>query len=423
MKMVFIGYEADDIRLQEASAPDVLVDHRPGSLDESEQAGLWRGLALAAPDIAWVRWTSCEPPNIPALRRFHVARPQTRIIVEIPNDLSLPDPGLGELVGMGIYDIVRASRSFTAVLDATPTYADVVQWQQQIGDGDSISLPETTHPKIIEKRVVSVNRPAIIVVRGVLPGAGTTRLALAVAWWLAEQGWDVALMEYFGALDKPSELARLDAYPHPPNLRYVPRGIGRSHPAQTLQALLSQRRAAFVILDAGVSAHVPELLFTVWDLQCVVCPPPSRWAQTPSLRNLLTSDTGDTLLPSIEAHTVQCLWGPLGEISNSVHSLPVVWTAWPPQGSIPEELGSRLRNILLPVLPDAIPTRWQRWRQQVRYGVSMTRWRRWVAGLTGGTVIGLFMLMHGWSVASHVVQSSDVRHWVDRLTRWAGRIV
>jgi len=397
MQILFIGYGESDARVTEAREAGHTVEHRPGPLDASEQAELWQGMTLAAPDVVWIRWSALEPPSLSPLRRFRVARPATRIIVDIPDTLEPPDPAIGQLVGMGLYDIVRESRLLAAVLAQHPTYADVVQWQfgaetDQTTDPTAPTLKEREKVvEIIEKRVASTARPAIITVRGMLPGVGTTQLAMAAAWWLAEQGYPVALMEYFTEeqAGKPSDLARLDGAQLPPGLRCIPRSPLTTPASHTLASLLQEHTAAYIVLDCGVSKKAPALP-VLPDLEWVVVPPASRWGQTPELLH----QSG--ILPSLSPHDRFVTWAlesaPAPPSAIPLHKLPWVWGGWPPGEPVPDALANRLRELLAPVLPDIVPMGWRhRWRRLFgRLRPRNPRLGAWALGITG---IGLLALI------------------------------
>lgn len=93
---------------------------------------LLREISRTPVDILWIAWEALESEGstgIDAVRRFRVSRAETRILIEIPDDLSPPQPLLGQCVSLGIVDFVSASLPFQDALSRHPTYADVARWQ------------------------------------------------------------------------------------------------------------------------------------------------------------------------------------------------------------------------------------------------------------------------------------------------------
>jgi hypothetical protein len=193
-------------RLAEIREADHLIDSFDGPLDHDDQTALYRRIANAAPDGLWIAWSSLEPPEIDGLRRLRVAQPSLNIIIEIPADLTPPNPDLAQVVGMGICAIVPESSSFATVTARSYTYADVAAWQGPVRTFDEPD-PEpkeriiekqvfVDREKIVEKKIATSSRPTVIAVSGALPGAGTTTITAALAAYLGAKGFAVAAGDY-----------------------------------------------------------------------------------------------------------------------------------------------------------------------------------------------------------------------------------
>ncbi|AUW92608.1 hypothetical protein BXT84_00460 [Sulfobacillus thermotolerans] len=403
MQILFVGYDSSDARLEEAREAGHAVDHHAGLLDAPAQGQLWKGLMLAPPDVVWVRWSAVSPLDVASLRRFRVARPTVRLVIDIPETLQPPDTTLGELVAMGIYDIVGPMQSLRDSLRKTPTYADAARWQWGgVTESDAVTPTDKRRP-VIEKKIASTRRPALITVRGLLPGAGTTLLAIAVARWLAEHGYPTALLEYFAPdQHKPSDLARMmadDRHQWPSVLHVFPSGptFGPRQPAALLVTVMAARQAAYIVLDlgAGVSADVPMLV----DLELSVCPPPTRWAQVPALAQ------SDTLLPLSRAEPV--IWMP-GTPNEAVkarcrHVLPLPDSNFP---ALSPALDMALGRLLAPIRPDVVVPWWKLWWHK-----HHDRIRPWALSVGGLGVLGLLV----YAVAIHW-SHGPWPHW--HFTRW-----
>lgn len=393
MQILFLGCEASDVRLTEAREAGYTAENRPGPLHSVEQADLWKGLTLAAPDIVWVRWASLDPPDIPSLRRFHVARPQTRIIVDIPDSLAPPDPGLGELVGMGIYDIVRVSRSFSGVLDAAPTYADVVQWQ---GGGNltweedapaNKAAPQVVE-KVVERRVPLTTRPVLVAVWGSLPGCGASTAALAVACRLAHHGPTACLdhdrtdekghdsLSYMSGLHY---LAQHHIHRLPKRMEVFPAAWSEDArqwpadgptpdvpPAPEWPTIFRSREFAYVVVDAGVyvsgMSRDGGWQATLWDnadLNVMLLPPaPSRIARAHHWLGMAGEG-----IPAFVAAVLQDARLDLADAYQQAagsRRTTIFGLVWPDLTGRDHTWEASFDALLRPILPDAPARRGQR---------------------------------------------------------------
>lgn len=385
MRILFIGCEAADARLTEAREAGYTADPRPGPFDTAAQADLWRGLALAAPDIVWVRWETLGPPDIPSLRRFHVARPPVRIIVEIPDTLEPPNAGIGELVGMGLYDIVRPSQSLPAILGATPVYADVVRWQ---GDGGltwdetatSVAQQAPVVEKIVAKRVPLTNRPVLVAVWGSIPGAGASTAALAVACRLAHHGPTACLdhdradekghdslsymsgLHYLGQHHIHRLPKRLEIFPTtwPEDARQwsMDGPTPEVPPAPEWPTIFRSRAFAYVVYDAGVyvsgMSRDGGAQSTLWDnadLNVVLLPPAlSRLARAHHWIGLVGEGIPGLLVAVLQDGRRD--WADAYRQANAGRA-PILGLLWPDFTGRDRTWEVSFDALLGPILPDA----------------------------------------------------------------------
>lgn len=348
--ITFVGTSPDSPRPAEAEAAGwTVADSIPGPLDSTAQADAWRALSRSPGQAVWVDWAGLTPPDLGSLRRFRVSAPTTRIFVEVPTDLAPPDDGLAQVVGMGITDIVRSS---TSVADAlartpTPTYADVAHWQGQVrtfDDPDPViekivkEVVTVEREKIVERKVATSTRPTVIAVAGMLSGVGVTSVAVALARYLAGQGWAVALSEH-GA--HPSLAARTGDLP---GVAVYP------HPAPDPTAIAAERTYAYVVADFGSDADWPTLQTRARpDLALWVIPGDSH-RQSVDLPMRLGER--DPLLGVVGVGPDQAAVAESWSHRTGIPAVP--WTPEP----------AHIRALLAAVLPDAGPGR--RWFPRAR---------------------------------------------------------
>ncbi len=340
-------------------------------------------------DILWISYEALESPDPNAIRRFRVARPETRIILEVPDDLAPPNDFISAIVGMGVLDIVIHAYSLAEALDRHPTYADAARWQ-----GGGLSWEDEAAPvaqaapkeRIIERKIASTNRPAIIAVRGVLPGSGTTLLATTITLWLASHGWPSAMLEW-PPDRKPSDLRRFGAAAEklPPGAAIYPTGTA------TLESILSERKAAYIVLDLGTRPQSPSLPLLP-DLELVVLPATTRWEQVPQLVGHLSLRAGADL----GAPAQRVLWwsGPPDPAVQEQcwHLLPPPDSTWPP--TLSPALSTALGTLLAPIRPDYSVPGWLLWLK--KHEDHLVPWALWAGGLVVLGLLAHALAAHGW---------------------------
>ena len=240
--------------------------------------GLVREISRTPVDILWIPWETLEsegPVSIDAVRRFRVSRTETRMMIEIPDDLSPPQPLLGQCVALGIVDFVPVSLPFQDACHRHPTYADVARWQGGAWSWEDGAPDTTEQPASVreppEKQVVliaSPARPVVLLVLGVHIGAGATTTALALAQTLHEAGHSTVLTEAmptdtYRRIDT-DHLGYAVVLPGPPLLRQA------FVPARHVQSLIGRRTWSYIVVD-GVS-YQWDLAQKVADMVVVIGP-------------------------------------------------------------------------------------------------------------------------------------------------------
>lgn len=254
--ITFLGIGPGGPRPAEAEAAGWVAETVPGPLDPAGQADAWPALSRSPGQAVWVDWAGLTPPDLASLRRFRVSAPTARILVEVPDDLQPPDDGLAQVVGMGITDVVRAGTPLAEALARTSTYADVAQWQGSVrtfAEPDPVvervvkEVVTVEKERVVERKIATSTRPTVIAVAGMLGGVGVTSIAVALARYLASQGWAVAISEH-GAhptlAARRGELAGVTIYPHP---------------APDPTAMAAERRYTYIVADFGSDADWPTL--------------------------------------------------------------------------------------------------------------------------------------------------------------------
>lgn len=364
--ITFLGLGPDSPRPAEAEAAGWVTDTIPGPLDSAAQAQAWRALSRSPGQAVWIAWSGLTPPDLASLRRFRVSAPTTRILVEVPADLTPPNNELAQVVGMGITDLVRPGMSFAEAVARTATYADVAAWQGQVrsfADPDPVQIIErekiVERERVVEKRVATTARPALVAVYGAAPGAGATTLAVAVAERLAAYG-PTAILDHLPTVahptaiaDEPTGLAVLTAGRLVPDLtvecaRYDPEAADPVRVPDWRDAMTAHRHA-YVVVDAGVVADRPDAaeLMRTADLNFVVVPGASRLLGCAAW-----------LDPAIqrERRCVTVAWAPEAKMIQAL--MPTAEFAV--VSRLAEAQTEAIDAMLAPILPDA-PPRKRRW--------------------------------------------------------------
>lgn len=313
-------------------------------------------------DVLLLDASDLEPQDLDQIRAYRISRPQTRIVVALPEDVQPGSPHLAALVGMGIYDLAHGP--LTEALSHTPTYADAARWT--LPEDEAATRRVQVRERIVERRIAGSQRPVLVVVAGVGYGVGTTTLANAVAEAARAQGQpvtliDAAIMPGASRLDTPATA-----------LRAAPRG---GHlPILEIEAALRGQTGGYVVVDAGragESTGLPELALTADAVLLAVAPAPHRiaWAEALAEDPLVPTPTAYVVVGGSEAQaaaTAAELRKVLHGKAAPVHYLSPERSA----ASVAAILGERL-------LPSG----------QGRSTLARLRWKvRTVAALPGGAL-------------------------------------
>lgn len=192
----------------------------------------------------------------PAVVRYRMARPTTRIVI-LAIGRQPGDADVAALVTAGIYDICAEASMLAAVLAVDPgTLANAVAWLPR-----GLS-PEATEPRVVTRtveRVVERERlieapmathPAVIAVVGLDRCCGATITASALAGWLVRRRQGVLL-----AGQDPVLLREAMEQKEPTDLEELHPAMVQPSASLSLAALpawaLARRRWPWVVVDAG----------------------------------------------------------------------------------------------------------------------------------------------------------------------------
>ncbi len=213
---------------------DVLPGGGPAALAEVARtpADLVLLDAASGPDLAQ------------AVVRLLLARPACRVIV-LAEGREPGDPEIGDLVGVGVRDVVSGVEGVAAAVASPGTLASVLRWLP------AGRQPDETAPRERERIVATpmASHPLVLAVTGLCGGAGATVAAAGIAGWLVRQRQEVVLAGA-GAM----ELAREVSGAEGKALERLAAGRPAMEPAadpETVRALLDERRWAWIIVDTG----------------------------------------------------------------------------------------------------------------------------------------------------------------------------
>ena len=177
----------------------------------------------------------------PAVLRYRLARPQTRVVLLAPGR----SPGDAEVAGVvqaGVYDVVTDPADLAAALAGPPgDLAAGARWlDPDLSPGGTPAVP--ARERVVGRRVAVGTHPVTILVAGLGSGVGTTTLACALAGYTARLGHETALVgigEYgaLGLTEPGRWVPHLDAFP-------CAAGAGD---------VVRARRYPYVVVDAGVA--------------------------------------------------------------------------------------------------------------------------------------------------------------------------
>jgi hypothetical protein len=194
-----------------------------------------------------------EGDIVAGVKKFRVARPNTRIIVIAPGR----EPGdktVAALVGKGVYDIVvpverdgelDISSSLLKAVNSLPaTYADAVRWDT-VSDGVGVEVKERV---VYKERFLGTG---YIITAGAKYGSGSTTMAAAAAQYLAvTEKKKVALIELcrFPVLGRAADRfhGRVDVFAQ--NGLFVP---SYKDEIERCFSEVSKKKYDFVIADLG----------------------------------------------------------------------------------------------------------------------------------------------------------------------------
>jgi len=299
----------------------------------------------------------------PAVLRYRLARPKTRIILLAPGKAP-GDTEVAAVVQTGVYDVVTNLDDLKTVLERPQAELATAALWLDPSLAPSVSSREQVRERIVERRVAVSQRPVLIVVAGVASGVGTTTVAFALAGYLARRGHQTVLAEA-GEQRSLAVIADMDLDNKPaqwlPNLDVCIEPTPRN--------LVRLRRHAYVVADLGAFPRT-ELVGLDADLVLVVLPQAHRilravaWLQAGKLQpkelyGLRYVVTGEGKSAAKLANTWKEICSktiPGTEVPTVVNLLPVngQGETWPPgycKGS--GKLDRACNELLVDVLPDS----------------------------------------------------------------------
>ena len=426
-------------RIQEAEQTGWMVSTIAGPLDAATQAAAWRSLSRSPGQAIWVHWAGLRSPDLASLRRFRVACSDTRIIVEVPGDLTPPDDTLAQVVGLGVWDIVRSPRiSLAEVLAHPASFAAAALWQGGVHTFDEPELMKETvvqeivtvnRETIVEKRVPMTNRSVLIAIWGAVPGTGASTLSVSMGRLLTSYGPTVVLdhapVARRGAwvADGPTGLATLQMDPRlPPALTIRPTTweVNATRDGHRIQVpnwrtTLQERAFSYVMVDAGQpgqDAETTELMRTA-DLNLLLLPPITRmqgcWAWV------------DAQVQRDRRMTTGILGPPQAEAIRQMHpESQVLALPWP------QESGheAAMEQWLAAVLPDPVKSSWWglRWRRSPPSRRVFGAFRALSVGGLGIVGLGLLLWGVGTFVFPHPVTTHGIPDWLHQASQWERRV-
>lgn len=299
----------------------------------------------------------------PAVLRYRLARPKTRIILLAPGKAP-GDTEVAAVVQTGVYDVVTNLDDLKTVLDRPQAELATAALWLDPSLAPSVSSREQVRERIVERRVAVSQRPVLIVVAGVTSGVGTTTVACTLAGYLARRGHRTVLAEA-GEQRSLAVIADMDLDNQPaqwlPNLDVCIEPTPRN--------LVRLRRHAYVVADLGAFPRT-ELAGVDADLVLVVLPQAHRilravaWLQAGKLQpkelyglRYVVMGEGKSATKLANTWKEICSKTLTGtELPTVVNLLPVngQGQTWPPgycKGS--GELDRACNELLVDLLPDS----------------------------------------------------------------------
>ena len=405
-------------RLAEIRQAGHLVDAFGGPLDATAQTDLWKRLTHAAPDGLWITWAALQPPNLEALRRLRVAQPTLHMVIELPADLTPPNPDLAQVVGLGIYALVPESSDFTIAARREYTFTDAAPWQGPVRTFDDPErVTDPSQDRVIARRTVLVASPAkpvVIVVVGTHPGVGVSSVAVHLANTLADAGHATVLTE-------AQDTETYGLWPGPIH-------ADRAPSAPPVDDLVAFRRWSYIVLDAG--AYRWE---AVSQADLVVVVGPGALHQRHHWQHVVKR-----FAAAARAHPALlrvALVRPSPTAAKTVEWLNEQWAALEGSIGIFVEADGVWPRVLAPVLPAESARRrgwWLSRRSHARphrpFGTGSTDRRRWNGGLRtvfGAAVIGWLIGVAATLALAHYPDNSpnELSRDLSGMVRWEHHVV
>ena len=427
--LTLFGVPEDSPRIAEAEQAGWMISTIPGPLDPAEQVAAWRALSRSPGQAVWVHWMGLRSPDFASLRRFRVACADTRIIIEVPEELTPPDDTLAQVVGIGVWDIVRNPRTeLSQVLLHPASFAAAAVWQGSVRAFDEPEpatekivreIVTVQHETIVEKRVPMTNRSVLIAVWGAVAGTGASTLSASMGRLLTQYGPTVVLDHVPAArhgswvADGRTGLATLQAELRlPPELTLRPATWepsstrdGHHVDVPNWRTATQERAFSYVVVDAGLPVQDAETgdLVRNADLNLLLLPPLTRmqgcWAwvdtQVQRERRVTTAVLGRVHAEAMRRHDPEA----------QVLGLP-----WP------HEAGhdSALEAWLAAVLPGPAKSSWFSWRRGPRRHWSSIIVKGFTAGGFGLFAMGLGLWAMGRVLALHPALLHQLPTWAQQ---------
>ncbi len=320
------------------------------------------GDAARAPlDVLAVDAAELVRDDLDTIRAYRIARPQTRIVVALPAGAEPGNPVWATLVGMGIYDLAQGL-SLRESLDRNPTYADAVRWTGDLDLETGKLKPKVEiRERIVERRVPLTQRPVLVAVAGLGPGAGTTTLATAVGSYLARTtGARVVLAEYGApalyvlAHGNKEWVRGLQVLTRSPLMAEIPYDPASPDEPPTPRELVREREYPYIVADLGSIAvadardHEPDLLVLALpgDLHRFVAQLRVRQAKDEPLEDLSGVIIGGS---RSSARQVRSAWRSAERVAE-ILPLPAR-EVWPPASPDSDKVLARILASILPDVP------------------------------------------------------------------------
>lgn len=198
-----------------AEAALLTPERGPAFVEESPTADAMIAILRTPLEILWVDLVVLGD-DIRTIRQIRLQRPDLRILVGYDDTLRPPHPLLGQLVALGIYDLIPSSQSLHDALAHRANYADAARWHSDPAipsssrtPTEAIFSPAATGRYLWHKHLTGqegqpaprrpdrlrIVRPRRILVLGSHGGVGTSSIVVALAKAWAGIGLRVAVVD------------------------------------------------------------------------------------------------------------------------------------------------------------------------------------------------------------------------------------